>query len=308
MLQSNAMSLQATNWALKQDVSPPTAKFVLTVLAHHAGPSGIAWPGQELIARECSVDVKTVQRHQAALVEQGFIAKVRRLRSHGSRTSDWIILGPEGDRSPMTDPDPDAFPSEVIERWGQPTPSSGSAARQKIKATGQNSTTLPDNSPSPPDKTGRLSDNHVRRTESTTEGKQLPEDLTREPATAASAPTREAEAIAEADTPGEYECLVRAVMRTEEFIDRRIEHGLGKAEYREADLNEWVGAFESLDTSDQDFTLALDEAFNELEHPSGRFRDWTERLQSKGAAAAFVAEFGRLLAKARERQELFSRT
>lgn len=300
------MSLQAIEWALKQDVSPPpSVKLVLLVLAHHARPSGIAWPGQALVAQECSIKVKTVQRGEDALVEQGLIWKARRLRD-GLRTSDWIILGPGGDRSPMIDPDSSEFPDEVISACAQPTGLSDKSTRHACTPSRQNTATLTDRSGGLSDKIGELTDSRGVRTNSRTSNWEQQAELPTEPATTATARERMAEVATEVDVQAAYEQLVLAVQRTEQFIDRRIECGIGKSEYREDDLDFWVGDFESLSISEEDFDLALAEAFAELRRPTGRFPDWRTRLGGRGAGRAFVAESSRLLAALRDREELFA--
>ena len=81
--------------------------------------------------------------------------------------------------------------------------------------------------------------------------------------------------------------------RLEAFVNRRLEVGLGKAEWREEDLRKraWVAGFQSLDASDHDFELALEAALRR------RDKDWRRRLGGPRAAQAFVGEFPRLVPK-----------
>jgi len=88
------MSLDLMSWAFKQDVYPGP-KLVLLALADHAnGQTGLCIPGQKLLAEQCSMSVKTVQRHIKALEDAGLLRREARMRGEGrGRTSDRYFLG-----------------------------------------------------------------------------------------------------------------------------------------------------------------------------------------------------------------------
>ena len=77
------------SWAFEQDVEPP-AKLVLLALANRVNhETGVCYPGQELIGRECSMSSRTVRRHLRTLEERGLIVRRARMLSEGrGRTSD----------------------------------------------------------------------------------------------------------------------------------------------------------------------------------------------------------------------------
>jgi DNA-binding transcriptional ArsR family regulator len=83
------MSVQAMTWAFEQDVEP-NAKLVLLALANRANhESGICYPGQDLLARECSMSSRTVRRHLRTLADRGLIERRARMLPEGrGRTSD----------------------------------------------------------------------------------------------------------------------------------------------------------------------------------------------------------------------------
>jgi len=71
-----------------------TEKLVLFLIANYADEEGSAFPSQERLAQDGSMDVRTVQRTLAALeaCDPPAIARERRQRDNGSRTSDRITL------------------------------------------------------------------------------------------------------------------------------------------------------------------------------------------------------------------------
>ena len=80
-------------WALAQNSLPAPAKSVLFVLAHRAGnASADCWPGRETIAEEAGCSPRQVTRHLQLLVDHGLVARDRRFRRNGSRTSDRYYL------------------------------------------------------------------------------------------------------------------------------------------------------------------------------------------------------------------------
>lgn len=86
------MSVQAITWALEQTVGSPTGKVILLCLANYADKQGACFPGHKTIADECEVSVRSVAEWMAKLEALGLIARSRRFRNNGSRTSDSIIL------------------------------------------------------------------------------------------------------------------------------------------------------------------------------------------------------------------------
>lgn len=97
------MSLDLMSWAFKQDIEPP-AKLVLLALADHAnGQTGLCIPGQKALAQQCSMSVRTVQRHLNTLEAAGLIRREARMRGEGrGRTSDRYWLRDQGDKSGPT--------------------------------------------------------------------------------------------------------------------------------------------------------------------------------------------------------------
>lgn len=92
------MSVNLMAWAFRQDVDP-AAKLVLLALADHAnGQNGLCIPGQKLLAEQCSMSVRTVQRHLQTLEGRGLIRRQARMRGSGrGRTSDAYYLCDQSD-------------------------------------------------------------------------------------------------------------------------------------------------------------------------------------------------------------------
>ena len=97
------MSLDLMSWAFKQDIEPGP-KLVLLALADHAnGQTGLCIPGQKSLAEQCSMSVRTVQRHIHTLEDAGLLRREARMRGEGrGRTSDRYYLGDQGDKSALT--------------------------------------------------------------------------------------------------------------------------------------------------------------------------------------------------------------
>jgi len=96
------MSLDLMSWAFKQDIEPGP-KLVLLALADHAnGQTGLCIPGQKSLADQCSMSVRTVQRHIQVLEDSGLLRREARMRGQGrGRTSDRYYLGDQGDKSAL---------------------------------------------------------------------------------------------------------------------------------------------------------------------------------------------------------------
>lgn len=97
------MSVELMGWAFKQDVEPGP-KLVLLSLADHAnGHTRLCIPGQKAIAEQCSMSVRTVQRHLETLEERGLIRREARMRGEGrGRTSDRYYLNDQSDNPAST--------------------------------------------------------------------------------------------------------------------------------------------------------------------------------------------------------------
>jgi DNA-binding transcriptional MocR family regulator len=91
------------SWAFKQPVEPGP-KLVLLALADHAnGQTGLCIPGQKSLAKQCSMSVRTVQRHIQVLEDANLLRREARMRGEGrGRTSDRYYLGDQGDKSGLT--------------------------------------------------------------------------------------------------------------------------------------------------------------------------------------------------------------
>lgn len=95
------MSIEAINWAFKQDVIPASKKLVLLCLADFADDYGICWPRSKTIIKKTGVTKSTLFRvlkdlEKEGLIERGnrpsgdgsFLANVYRLASHTGRIDD----------------------------------------------------------------------------------------------------------------------------------------------------------------------------------------------------------------------------
>lgn len=86
------MSVQAISWALAQRL-PPAIKLVLISIANCADKNGDnAFPGQDHIAEDASMSVRSVRRHIDWLEQHNYLARIRRSRTNGTRTSDRYVL------------------------------------------------------------------------------------------------------------------------------------------------------------------------------------------------------------------------
>lgn len=108
------MSHQASSWAAKQSGAGRGPKLLLLVLANHADPFGVCFPGQDGLAEECECGVRTVRRDMESLEVHRLIARARRVTAAGGRTSDWIVLAPGGERGDMRLPTEPDYPPDVV--------------------------------------------------------------------------------------------------------------------------------------------------------------------------------------------------
>lgn len=81
------MSIEAINWAFKQDIIPAARKFVLIALADAADDYGVCWPSYNHLARKTSLTRRAVINNIKALMDEGLIEKATRIRANASDTS-----------------------------------------------------------------------------------------------------------------------------------------------------------------------------------------------------------------------------
>lgn len=100
------MSFQATAWAAKVKAGSPAAKAVLMMLAQYMAPHEdeadgflCGYPGQDILAEESEMSVRSVRDHLNALAARGLIQKRMRFRFGGVRTSDWYRIPVKADGS-----------------------------------------------------------------------------------------------------------------------------------------------------------------------------------------------------------------
>ena len=76
-------------WAFEQDVDP-NAKLVLLAIANRSNhETGLCFPGQQLLGRECSMSERTIRRHLKTLEAAGLVRRRPRMLGEGrGRTSD----------------------------------------------------------------------------------------------------------------------------------------------------------------------------------------------------------------------------
>jgi hypothetical protein len=111
------MSTKATEYAWTIPVSSTPAKLVLLCIADEIRDQTCeAFPGRELIARKTGIGLRQVSNALDRLVRDGLIARSRRTRPNGSRTSDsyeiagyaeWLAKRPAGKQpDDQTPPNP----------------------------------------------------------------------------------------------------------------------------------------------------------------------------------------------------------
>ena len=108
------VSWQATEWAWRQQVSGG-AKLVLVALAERADRYGVTWSGHRDLAAMTGMSPRALVDNLRRLEEDGLVARFRRARGNGSRTSDWTVLAPlDLDRGQMDDHPDDERPGDVF--------------------------------------------------------------------------------------------------------------------------------------------------------------------------------------------------
>jgi hypothetical protein len=117
------------------------------VLSNTADPSGICYPGHELLARRCCCSTRTIVRQMQGLETAALVKRHERRRRNGSRTSDWIVLAPHADdRSPMLDANNREYPEAVA-----------ALARSCDRESPDTGGSLSDTAVSPPERSGERS-------------------------------------------------------------------------------------------------------------------------------------------------------
>lgn len=138
------------SWALSQDPGSAARKLLLVVLGNYADPDGVTFVGQDQLAEACCCSDRAIRSGLAALEAAGVIARFRRVRPNGSRTSDWTVLAPRSkNRGAMVDAVTDSAhrPPHVAEaaRRGAsgPEDSSGRTAPNRKSCVGSTGSQLP---------------------------------------------------------------------------------------------------------------------------------------------------------------------
>lgn len=126
------MSVEAITWAYRQTGMGPTAKLLLITVADGANKEGVCFRGQAGLAEFCELSKRAVGNNLKKLEERGLIARTPRFRPNGSRTSDWMVLAPRGDRGGMMDLEPDGYPETVNALLEVPPSAPGSSPKRGI--------------------------------------------------------------------------------------------------------------------------------------------------------------------------------
>lgn len=103
------MSWRATSWAKQVVTGSPAKKAVLMIIAEHADQWGYAWAGQQLIADEAEVNIRTVQRHVSDLDAAGFLTIYQARGRDGARHNLYRL----GFDAMPKDPMPEEHPSQT---------------------------------------------------------------------------------------------------------------------------------------------------------------------------------------------------
>jgi hypothetical protein len=147
------VSVEAITWAFQQTPANSGLKLLLVALANDAGKHGVTFTGQATLADACSCKRETITRNLALLEEAGYIARVRRTRKNGSRTSDYTVLAPGWpDRGAMITATGEEVPDVVI---GMTTPGQcEESSREEIPPTNVRKSGGPEPSEEPSESLG----------------------------------------------------------------------------------------------------------------------------------------------------------
>lgn len=123
------MSVEAINWALRQDTDEPVDKLILIALANYAGDDHSSFPSRRKLSEigMCSLD--TVDRANRRLEARGLVAKETRLHPAGGKASNCYVLAVEGVAAPCGQGDGVSGDSRTM-RGGQPHHAARVAAQQ----------------------------------------------------------------------------------------------------------------------------------------------------------------------------------
>lgn len=83
-------TLQRLSWAENAPIQTASSKAVLKSLAHHADPSGKAWPAVPTLARWCSLSLSTTRRALRDLERKGWI----RTYVRSGNSSEFMVKAP----------------------------------------------------------------------------------------------------------------------------------------------------------------------------------------------------------------------
>jgi hypothetical protein len=99
------MSHQATEWAIKLELSP-TLKLLLMCLAHHANKEGLdSYPGMAKLEKETGLSNRTIQKNITVLCELGLISSLNgRVGGRGNRSSYQLHFDSSGPETPNSTP------------------------------------------------------------------------------------------------------------------------------------------------------------------------------------------------------------
>lgn len=86
------MSHKALIWATRQRGLKPATKLLLIQLADHHNPVNGCFPGQELLAEECEMSVRSVREHLGILERDGLIRRIKGGGSGSRRPSDRYVF------------------------------------------------------------------------------------------------------------------------------------------------------------------------------------------------------------------------
>jgi len=87
------MSIEALNWAWRQNTPSASAKLVLMALADHANGDGYCWPSMGRVGSMAGISSKQVATHIRALAALGLVEKATR-RRHEGQYRGWLYRLP----------------------------------------------------------------------------------------------------------------------------------------------------------------------------------------------------------------------
>jgi hypothetical protein len=100
------MSNKAVGWAWEQATDLPIDKMVLVALADYAGKDGFSYPSHRELAQMAQCSVDTVQRAIKRLIARSLLAKERRWRENGGKSSNGYTVLFDGIQTPLPMPEP----------------------------------------------------------------------------------------------------------------------------------------------------------------------------------------------------------